>query len=135
VIATYGNPIAALLDRILHPLNRLLEDRGFFEPMLSSCRLMNSGKAEKNYSRRGTVIPNHIVINPSLNVAKAQPPAVLWLSNIKPFKRPTFSSRWRKNAPILRPRSSWRPLPKSFHAPDDRRGAGEAAEIQVFGTA
>ncbi|HEX7344819.1 MAG TPA: glycosyltransferase family 4 protein [bacterium] len=79
---------AAFLDRILHPLNRFLEDRGIFRADAIILQTHEQQeRLEKNYGRRGTVIPNHIIVNPNLNVAKAQPPAVLWLSNIKPFKR------------------------------------------------
>ncbi|RJP79161.1 MAG: glycosyltransferase [Candidatus Zixiibacteriota bacterium] len=77
------------LDLMLRPLNRYLEDWGIRRADAvilqtdEQCRLL-----ERNYGRLGTVIPNHVVVCEDLAVEKRHPPEVLWLSNIKRFKRP-----------------------------------------------
>jgi len=79
---------AALLDGILHPLNRRFEDRGILRADAIILQTQEQRDLlEKNYGRQGSVIPNHIIIKQSQDTAKACPPMVLWISNIKPFKR------------------------------------------------
>jgi glycosyltransferase involved in cell wall biosynthesis len=44
---------------------------------------------EKNYRRRGVVIPNHVAsCENRSSIPRRPPPEVLWLSNVKVFKRP-----------------------------------------------
>lgn len=79
----------ALLDKLLHPLNRYLEDWGILKADAIILQTAEQKQLlEKNYRRTGAVIPNHISISPNISVQRRQPPEILWLSNIKPFKRP-----------------------------------------------
>lgn len=80
-----GNP----LDELLHPLNRWFEDRGIARA--DAVILQTEEQLEllrSQYRREGVVIPNHIVISNASPAKKNAPPEVLWISNIKPFKRP-----------------------------------------------
>jgi glycosyltransferase involved in cell wall biosynthesis len=42
----------------------------------------------ENYGREGVVIPNHIAITAGSEVTRREPPEVIWVSNLKSFKRP-----------------------------------------------
>ncbi len=80
---------AGPVDRLLHPLNRKIEDWGICHTNAIILQTEEQQRLlQENYHRQGEVIPNHIHINPSERHEKQQPPVVLWLSNIKPFKRP-----------------------------------------------
>ncbi len=78
-----------LLEALAHPLNRYLEDWGILHAdqvilQTEEQRLL----LEKNYQRTGAVLPNHLVLQRAWDTPKPNPPEVLWISNIKPFKRP-----------------------------------------------
>ncbi|MCX6639761.1 MAG: glycosyltransferase family 4 protein [bacterium] len=80
-----GTPI----DKLLHPVNRYLEDWG----MLHADHLILQTEDQlrllkENYQRSGTVIPNHIVVKNDPLPASSTQKTVVWVSNIKPFKRP-----------------------------------------------
>ena len=84
-ISHAGNPI----DILLHPFGRFVEDWGVQhvdEIILQTNEQQKSMR--KNYHRSGHVIPNHIAINRDSDFTKKDPPQVLWISNIKIFKRP-----------------------------------------------
>jgi glycosyltransferase involved in cell wall biosynthesis len=84
--ASYAN---SALDTFVHPLNRYIEDRGIMKADSIILQTEDQKKLlEANYRRSGIVIPNHIRIQADLKVEKEQPPLILWVSNIKPFKRP-----------------------------------------------
>ncbi len=80
-----GNP----LDLLLHPLNRYIEDFGILKADAIICQTKEQSETlQKHYDRNGTIIPNHIITNNESITSKKVQPEILWLSNIKPFKRP-----------------------------------------------
>ncbi len=82
-----GNP----LDRLLHPLDRMIEDRGILKADVVILQTEEQLQLLKEqYGRDGIVIPNSIVVNDELDSAieKKEPPEIFWISNIKQFKRP-----------------------------------------------
>lgn len=80
-----GNPI----DRLLHPFGRYLEDWGVRH---ADEIIVQTGEQQallkENYQRQGCILPNHILVNDISNRPENEIPQVLWISNIKPFKRP-----------------------------------------------
>jgi glycosyltransferase involved in cell wall biosynthesis len=79
----------APLDRLMHSWMRKSEDRGILKAEAiilqteEQLRLLRD-----NYGREGVVIPNHIAIAAKPDLPRRIPPEVLWVSNIKRFKRP-----------------------------------------------
>ncbi len=88
----YRNPNIRLIsrERLAHPVNRRIESWGIHKADAVILQTMEQLRLlETNYHRSGTVIPNHIVSCTTAEaVPRRQPPEVLWLSNIKSFKRP-----------------------------------------------
>ena len=76
-------------DIILYPFYRLIEDWGILN---ADARILQTEEQlrllERNYKRSGTVIPNHLVISNETQHPPKSPPEILWLSNLKPIKRP-----------------------------------------------
>lgn len=76
-------------DRLMHPLTRYIEDWGILKA--NAIILQTEQQLEllkKNYHRDGIVIPNHIYLPESKNNRTQSNREILWISNIKPFKRP-----------------------------------------------
>lgn len=79
----------SLLTALMHPLNRYMEDKGILKADAVVLQAKEQLRLlQEEYHRDGVVIPNHIVVRDHPAVEKANPPEVLWLSNIKPFKQP-----------------------------------------------
>jgi glycosyltransferase involved in cell wall biosynthesis len=77
------------LDTLMKPVNRWLEDWGIRRADQVILQTEEQRRLlERNYGRPGTVIPNHVEICQDAVVEKRRPEEVLWISNIKPFKRP-----------------------------------------------
>ncbi|MFH1862232.1 MAG: glycosyltransferase family 4 protein [bacterium] len=79
-----GHPVNGLL----HIGQRWIEDQG----ILQMDKIILQTEEQKrllleNYGRDGKVIPNHLVVGSDGVIPKRTPPQILWLSNIKPFKR------------------------------------------------
>lgn len=77
-------------DSFFYPLNRGLEDWGIKR---ASAIILQTAEQlhllESHYDRPGVVIPNHIVVDSALQpLLKRPPPEILWVSNVKPMKRP-----------------------------------------------
>lgn len=84
----------ALRDALFHPINRRFEDYGVLH---ADAVILQTAEQRRllieNYRRDGIVIPNHIVCSDDFPVTKKNPPEILWISNIKPFKRPDLFLR------------------------------------------
>jgi glycosyltransferase involved in cell wall biosynthesis len=79
----------SLVDSLLHPLNRKMEDWGILHANHIILQSMDQLQLlRSDYKREGTIIPNHIRFDQITNEKMACPPQILWISNIKPFKRP-----------------------------------------------
>jgi glycosyltransferase involved in cell wall biosynthesis len=80
-----GNP----LDVLLHPVGQYFGNQGILN---ADAVILQTEEQRRllweQYRRNGVVIPNHIVIGGETQPAKRDPPEVLWISNVKPFKRP-----------------------------------------------
>ncbi len=80
-----GNP----LDVLLHPVGRYLGNLGIIK---ADAVILQTEEQRRlllaQYRRDGIVIPNHIVVGDETPPDKRIPPEVLWISNVKPFKRP-----------------------------------------------
>jgi glycosyltransferase involved in cell wall biosynthesis len=84
----------AFRDALMHPLNRRLEDYGVRHADAVVLQTAQQKKLlQDHYRREGIVIPNHIVFSEDFTVTKRNPPEILWISNIKPFKRPDLFLR------------------------------------------
>jgi glycosyltransferase involved in cell wall biosynthesis len=80
-----GNPI----DMLLHPVGRYIEDWGLHH--VDDIVLQTTEQQAQmlmDYARDGHIIPNHITIHLNSGFSRKEPPQVLWISNIKVFKRP-----------------------------------------------
>jgi glycosyltransferase involved in cell wall biosynthesis len=77
------------LDRLMHSWLRRAEDRGILQ---AEAIILQTEEQRRllleNYGRKGTVIPNHIAVSARTDLPRQEPPEVLWVSNIKSFKRP-----------------------------------------------
>ncbi len=81
-------------DAFFHPMIRRLEDYGVLH---ADAVVLQTSEQKKllfeNYLREGIVIPNHIVFSEEFSISRRNPPEILWISNIKPFKRPELFLR------------------------------------------
>jgi glycosyltransferase involved in cell wall biosynthesis len=79
----------APLDRLMHSWLRRSEDRGILK---ADAIILQTEEQRRllleNYGREGVVIPNHIAVAAGPDLPRRVPPEVLWVSNIKSFKRP-----------------------------------------------
>ncbi|TKJ41546.1 hypothetical protein CEE37_02995 [candidate division LCP-89 bacterium B3_LCP] len=88
----------SIQDSLFRPLNRHLEDEGI---LTASARILQTSEQlellKRHYRCSGVIIPNHVVIRDDLARQQEGPLQVIWISNIKAFKRPELFIQLAEN--------------------------------------